>query len=51
MKLKTGLNLTALLLFMISVAFPAQADTQKMYGIRGIIFLSQLKCLHQGLIQ
>ena len=35
MKLKTGLNLTALLLFMISVAFPAQADTQKMYGIRG----------------
>ena len=35
MKLKTLLNLTALLLFMISVAFPAQADTQKMYGIRG----------------
>ncbi len=35
MKLKTGLNLTALLLFMISVAFPVQADTQKMYGIRG----------------
>ena len=35
MKLKTGLNLTVLLLFMISVAFPVQADTQKMYGIRG----------------
>ena len=35
MKLKTGLNLNVLLLFMKSVAFPVQDKKQKMYGIRG----------------
>ncbi|CWW91416.1 septal ring lytic transglycosylase RlpA family protein [Haemophilus influenzae] len=35
MKLKTWLNLTALSLFMVGINLPVQANTQKMYGIRG----------------